>query len=499
MWDFGDGSPTSDTGSHVYGEYGIYTVTLIVSDDDGGIDSDTLTVIVMDITDPTTTLTFEPQFGEEEPYYVSTTTQFVLTAVDNPFGSGIAIIQYRIGDEVEWSTYIGPFSISDIGGPYTVYYRSTDIAGNTEQAKSVDVIVNASELSYDGEISGDYSDPVILEATLIDIATQELISGKTIVFTIGTQTISAETINGVACVTLILDQPGGDYSVSASFLNDGEYLASSDESAFTINKENALAEYTGNLVVSTHADTITLRATIFDEIDGNWGDLTKIFVSISILDSWTLEMLYNSGALQVETTVVEGVGIAIITIPNTLPEEGYFVKISFDPDENDYYCGDTTDYVTLIIYEPIGDFVTGGGWIEDADGNKGNFGFNVKYKKNGAPKGQAIFVYKEGDYTVIVKANAWVGMAIISEDNYTIFEAKCNVKKVDQLTGEVIWEEGNYRLVIEAWDNSNDGKEDVIQIRVYDKIGIVFHEAGFDPYGILGGGNIVIHVDDKKK
>ncbi|MHA1508705.1 MAG: OmpL47-type beta-barrel domain-containing protein, partial [Promethearchaeota archaeon] len=454
-------------------------------------------VEVRDITDPITTLTFQPQFGAEAPYYVSTTTEFVLTAEDNSFGSGIDIIQYKIGNEAEWSTFIGLFSISDIGGPYTVYYRSTDIAGNTEEAKSVDVIVNASELSYDGEITGDYSDPVILEATLIDMATQELISDKTIIFTIGTQTINAETINGVACVTLILDQPGGDYTVSASFLNDGEYLASSDESAFTINKENALAEYTGNLVVSTNADTITLRATIFDEIDGNWGDLTKIFVNISILNSWTLEILYTSGALQVETTVVEGVGIAIITIPNTLPEEGYFINISFDPDENDYYCGDTTDFVTLIIYEPIGDFVTGGGWIEDADGNKGNFGFNVKYKKNGLPKGQAIFVYKEGDYTVIVKANAWVGMAIISEDNYTIFEAKCNVKKIDRSTGEIIWEEGNYRLVIEAWDNSNNGKEDVIQIRVYDKIGIVFHEAGFDPYGILGGGNIVIHIDEK--
>jgi len=361
------------------------------------------------------------------------------------------------------------------------------------------VVVNASELIYTGDVSGDYFDPVILEAILIDNATGLGIEGKTIVFTINTQSISAITNSmGVAQTVLILDQPAGAYFVSALFEEDDEYLGDTDEHAFTINKEFVYAEYTGDLVVSTHADTITLRATVFDEDDNNWGDLTKIFVNISILDSWSLVPLYNSGALQVEITFVDGVGIATITIPNTLPEEGYFVQISFNLDENDYYWGDNTDYVTLIIYEPEGDFVTGGGWIEDVNGNKANFGFNIKYKKNGLPKGQAIFVYREGDYNIIVKSNAWVGMAIISDDNYTIFEAKCNIKKVDRLTGEIVWEDGNYRLVIEAWDNSNDGKEDIIQIRVYDKIGIVFYESGFDPFGFLCGGNIVIHIDDKK-
>ena len=53
-------------------------------------------------------------------------------------------------------------------------------------------------------------------------------------------------------------------------------------------------------------------------------------------------------------------------------------------------------------------------------------------------------------------------------------------------------------LRIEVWDHSQDGKDDVFQLTVYDKIGLIYHLAGFDPYGILGGGNIIIHIDEKK-
>ena len=88
-------------------------------------------------------------------------------------------------------------------------------------------------------------------------------------------------------------------------------------------------------------------------------------------------------------------------------------------------------------------------------------------------------------------------MAIM--DNHSIFEAKCVVQKYNSKTGELIESEGNYRMQIDVWDGKDDDSTDVFQIRVYDKDGIVYHEAGFEPYGFLGGGNIVIHIDEKKK
>jgi PKD repeat protein len=49
-WDFGDGTPVVTDGlepTHTFGDAGVYTVTLTVTDDDGGVSSDQLTVNVI--------------------------------------------------------------------------------------------------------------------------------------------------------------------------------------------------------------------------------------------------------------------------------------------------------------------------------------------------------------------------------------------------------------------------------------------------------------------
>ena len=60
-WDFGDGSPPAGgtlTPSHSYASGGVYTVTLTVTDDDGGAGADTLSVTVEGGTQP------EPPIGD---------------------------------------------------------------------------------------------------------------------------------------------------------------------------------------------------------------------------------------------------------------------------------------------------------------------------------------------------------------------------------------------------------------------------------------------------
>ncbi|MFX1365501.1 MAG: PKD domain-containing protein [Promethearchaeota archaeon] len=504
-WNFGEGAGyvKSDTlkPTHVYQVPGIYTVYLKIVDDDGGVGIDSLMVTVKDITDPISTLTILPPFqGTEEPYLISAITELVITAQDGD-GFGVAAIKYRI-DDGAWVTHYGDmttFTIPDAGF-HTIEYYSIDKAGNAEGMKSLDVIVNTCDLTYIGDTSGFYSDPVQLQAKLFDVVTGDPISGKTIIFTIGSQTVSVVTdSSGVASIELILLQPAGDfYTVTAVFEGDGMYLADSDSAGFTIEKEFVVLTYTGSTVIPTTVDTITLRVTVYDDADLYWGDLNKIYVTFYIYDCPMPDSLVpkeSYGPFMVEFTFVDGVGVFEIEVPN-LPENCYLIKVVFSPGLNDYYQGDSSDLVALTIYEPTGDFVTGGGWIWDETGRKGNFGFNVKYKKNGLPKGQAIYVYREGDWEYIIKSNAWEGMAIIG--NHSFFEAKCVVQKYNSKTGELAWSEGNYRMRVDVWDEYNDEGDDVFQIKVYDKIGQIYHRAGFDPLGILQGGNIVIHTDDKK-
>jgi regulation of enolase protein 1 (concanavalin A-like superfamily) len=69
--------------------------------------------------------------------------QVTLTATDETDGSGVASTEYRI-DEGEWTDYTAAFTISE-PGTHTVEYRSTDVAGNEEAVKSLEVVVEAAD------------------------------------------------------------------------------------------------------------------------------------------------------------------------------------------------------------------------------------------------------------------------------------------------------------------------------------------------------------------
>ncbi len=79
------------------------------------------------------------------------------------------------------------------------------------------------------------------------------------------------------------------------------------------------------------------------------------------------------------------------------------------------------------------------------------------------------------------------------EENHAFFEAKCVAQMFNSETGELAWAEGNYQFRVDVWDNEEG--PDVYQIRVHDKHGLVYHEAGFAPLGYLDGGNIAIHEE----
>ncbi len=451
--------------------------------------------IRIDKTAPTTTLTISPEPYSTDPIYVTTLSEFELEAADSLPGSGVERTEYRVS-EGSWIIYDSPFVIDSIGH-YELHYRSIDVAGNEEAIQSVTIIVNATTIHYVGETSGVYSDPVHLKATLVDLASQSPIPGATVVFSIGNQFVSAITdSDGNASAILILEQPAGVYTVSALFDEGDVYLASSDQTDFIIHRENAEVHYTGSTVVPTTAESIWLRATVFDDDDGYWGNLTTVYVTfcIYLTTNDEITLLQSVGPYAVEMANIEGVGSTVGEIPN-LPEGDYLVVVILEKEYNNYYEAPDSEGVSITVFAPTRDFVTGGGWIWDKNGQRSHFAFVIRYDKRGMTKGQVVYTYIEGDWLHIVKSRTILGLAI--EEEHAFFEGTGFIVKLNLRTGCLIWTNEEYMFRIDVWDKGKRGREDVFQIRILDPHGIVYHENGFDHSGNLGGGNITIHYSKK--
>jgi len=97
-WSFGDGGTSSGvTASHTYNSAGAYTAQLTVTDDDGGIDSTSIVIVVMTVVEPPTgteiggTIGTDAIWRQEDSPYVATTDVRVPAGVnlDIEFGTTI--------------------------------------------------------------------------------------------------------------------------------------------------------------------------------------------------------------------------------------------------------------------------------------------------------------------------------------------------------------------------------------------------------------------------
>ncbi len=152
---------------------------------------------------------------------------------------------------------------------------------------------------------------------------------------------------------------------------------------------------------------------------------------------------------------------------------------------NDGTVNSDPDCTIVVVYDPSGGFVTGGGWIDspvNADyqymqvGGKATFGFVAKYKKGAnVPDGNTEFQFKAGDLNFHSSSYEWLVVA----------------GNTAQFKGEgTINDEGSYKFVISA----DDDNPDTFRIKIwYEEIGaeVVVYDNGSQQS--LGGGSIVVH------
>lgn len=169
-------------------------------------------------------------------------------------------------------------------------------------------------------------------------------------------------------------------------------------------------------------------------------------------------------------------------------------------------AGNTADPATdggdactlLVVYDPSGGFVTGGGWIESAEGmcqydeacaatsGKANFGFVSRYKKGATiPEGSTEFQFSAGRFNF---HSEWYDWLVVNANGTT-----AQFKGAGTVNGSIGPAGEAYRFML--WARDGGAGQDRFRIKVwYVDAGaeIVVYDNGVDQ--VIGAGNIVVHT-----
>jgi parallel beta-helix repeat protein len=188
-----------------------------------------------------------------------------------------------------------------------------------------------------------------------------------------------------------------------------------------------------------------------------------------------------------------------ITEQHTYAEAGVYTVTVYV--EDDDYGNDTETYSNyIVIYDPNGGFVTGGGWINSPTGaykvdpnltGKANFGFVSKYVKNqNTPIGNTEFNFKAGNLNFHSNNYEWL----------VVTGAKAMFKGEGTINGD-----GNFKFMLSAIDEklTQSADTDLFRIRIWeeDDLGnetVIYDnhssdDIDEDPETEISSGNIVIH------
>ena len=218
------------------------------------------------------------------------------------------------------------------------------------------------------------------------------------------------------------------------------------------------------------------------------------FTDPNLSDTHTAVWDWGDGTSSVGT-ITEAGGSGSVSDSHIYAAAGIYTITVTVTDDNGESDQGVFEYV--VVYDPSGGFVTGGGWIDSLEGafapdpsltGRATFGFVSRYQRGATvPTGQTEFQFKVADLNFHSSSYQWL----------VVSGPKGQFKGSGTVNGE-----GDYGFMLTAVDGQlqGGGGADKFRMKIWTKIGdlVVYDNQinGDDnaiPATAIGGGSIVIH------
>ncbi|TDE43435.1 T9SS type A sorting domain-containing protein, partial [Flavobacterium rhamnosiphilum] len=415
---------------------------------------------------------------------ILTNTDFGGSMIDVVAGDNITLTRSSTGQgiaaTVAGSNYPIVATLADPSNRLANYnVTNSDGALTVTQATTGITVTNAS-----GALGG-YT---ILTARLQDVSNSLYLNGKTVTFKLDSATIGTSTTDGFGVASMTTNACINGATIQADFAGDSNYLSSSSTNTATLTVTPSTFVWSGTNVTGTPQQlptsgslnitpTITFTGVTLTNVSIEWGDSFTTPISGAITNSVTSSHNYSNPG--VYAPKITGTDVCLNTV--------------------------TSIYQYIVIYDPNGGFVTGGGWINSPAGayraeplltGKANFGFVAKYKKGSTiPDGNTEFQFQAGNLKF--NSSSYENMSLV------VGGAKASYKGIGTINGA-----GSYKFMLTAIDGnvSGGGNVDKLRMKITNMTGVVIYDNqvnalntgdNADPITALGGGSIVIHEAKK--